>query len=86
MKTSYFDSLLARASAQNASDLHLIAGVPAAFRVNGEIILGDEDVLTDEQIKLMADSLLNEDQRETFEREWELCISLLHSLAGRVRV
>lgn len=86
MKTSYFDSLLARASAQNASDLHLIAGVPAAFRVNGEIILGDEDVLTDEQIRLMADSLLNEDQRETFEREWELCISLLHSHAGRVRV
>ena len=80
------DALLERAVEMNASDLHLIAGVPAAFRVNGEIILGDEDVLTDEQIKLMADSLLSEDQRETFEREWELCISLLHSLAGRVRV
>ena len=86
MRTSYFDSLLARASAQNASDLHLIAGVPASFRVNGEIILGDDDALTEEQITLMAYTLMNEDQRETFEREWELCISLLHHLAGRVRV
>ena len=33
----------------------------------------------------MADSLLNEQQKKKFEQEWELCISILHSVAGRVR-
>jgi twitching motility protein PilT len=33
----------------------------------------------------MADSLMNEPQRKKFEQEWELCISILHSVAGRVR-
>src|SRR5271155_150806 len=69
----------------DASDLHLVAGVPPAFRVNGEIIIADEDALTEEQITAMANSLLNEQQQKKFEQEWELCISLLHSVAGRVR-
>src|SRR5436190_15980869 len=33
----------------------------------------------------MAEGLLNEQQKRKFEQEWELCISLLHSVAGRVR-
>jgi twitching motility protein PilT len=70
----------------DASDLHLIAGVPPAFRVNGEIILADEDALTEEDITAMVNGLLNEQQRAKFEQDWELCISLLHSAAGRVRV
>ena len=70
----------------DASDLHLVAGVPPAFRVNGEIILADEDALTEEDITEMMNALLNEQQRAKFEQDWELCISLLHSAAGRVRV
>jgi twitching motility protein PilT len=31
-------------------------------------------------------SLLNEEQRAKFDRDWELCISLPHSAAGRIRV
>ena len=70
----------------DASDLHLVAGVPPAFRVNGEIILADEDALTEGDITEMMNGLLNEQQRAKFEQDWELCISLLHSAAGRVRV
>ena len=70
----------------DASDLHLVAGVPPAFRVNGEIILADDDALTEEDITEMMNGLLNEQQRAKFEQDWELCISLLHSAAGRVRV
>ena len=69
---------LSAANEFDASDLHLVAGVPPAFRVNGEIILADEDALTEEDITQMADSLLNEQQKKKFEQEWELCISLLH--------
>ena len=40
MSTPKLDQLLATAASLEASDLHLVAGVPPAFRVNGEIILG----------------------------------------------
>src|SRR5215469_3180871 len=86
MSTPKLDKYLNSANQFDASDLHLIVGVPPAFRVNGEIILADEDALTEEEITSMADSLMNEQQRAKFEREWEMCISLLHSVAGRVRV
>jgi len=86
MSTPKLDKFLNSANHIDASDLHLIAGVPPAFRVNGEIILADEDALTDVEITTMAGSLMNEQQRVKFEQEWELCISLLHSVAGRVRV
>src|SRR4051794_32336022 len=85
ISTSNFDRLLTAASEFDASDLHLVAGVPPAFRVNGEIILADEDALTEAEVQGVADCLLNEQQKRKFEQEWELCISLLHSVAGRVR-
>ena len=69
----------------DASDLHLVAGVPPAFRVNGEIILADEDALSEAELVAITDSLLNDHQKKKFEQEWELCISILHSAAGRVR-
>ena len=86
MSTPNLDRLLSAVNDFDASDLHLVAGVPPAFRVNGEIIIADEDALTEEEITAMADSLLNEQQKKKFEQEWELCISLLHSAAGRVRL
>src|SRR5688572_2701254 len=78
--------LLAAAIEIGASDLHLIVGVPPAFRINGEIIFSDSDQLTPEESTQMTLSLLNDEQREKFEREWELCITLPHSIAGRIRV
>src|SRR2546422_10317798 len=85
MAAANLDRLLSAASDFDASDLHLVAGVPPAFRVNGEIIIADEDTLTEQEITAMANSLLNEQQKKKFQEEWELCISLLHSVAGRVR-
>jgi twitching motility protein PilT len=85
MTCAMLDRLLAAADEFDASDLHLVAGVPPAYRVNGEIIIADEDVLRPEQIAEMTNTLLNPQQRAKFEQEWELCISLLHSRAGRVR-
>ena len=86
MSTAHLDRFLAVAKDFEASDLHLVVGVPPAFRVNGEIIIADEDALSQEQLTEMASSLLNEQQQRKFEQDWELCISLLHAVAGRVRV
>lgn len=85
MSDENLDRLLTAAKEFDGSDLHLVAGVPPAFRVNGEIIIADEDALTQEEISRMAGSLLNEQQRKKFEQEWELCISMRHKNAGRVR-
>jgi len=86
MMTSRLDPLLGMAREYEASDLHIIAGVPPSFRVNGEIILAPSDVLSEADAEEMALALMNESQRDTFEREWELCISLRHPVAGRVRI
>jgi twitching motility protein PilT len=82
MNTRLLDRLLAWAHENNASDLHLVAGVPPSFRVNGEIILADADALSEADNDAIAASLLNEAQREKLEREWELCVSLRHPIAA----
>lgn len=85
MNGSQLDYLISAAVDLRASDLHLIAGVPPAFRVNGDILLAEEDALTSEDTTGMCYSLLNQDQQEQFAREWELCISIPHQSAGRIR-
>src|SRR5262245_24322567 len=85
MSTDSLDRLLTAANDFDASDLHLVAGVPPAFRVNGEIIIADEDALTEAEVEKMEHSILKEQQRKKIEQEWALCISLLHKAAGRVR-
>jgi twitching motility protein PilT len=86
MNVPELDKLLAQAIRLDASDLHLIAGVPPAFRVNGDIVFADADAISPQAASDMAFALLNAEQRANFEREWELCISLPHPSAGRVRV
>ncbi len=86
MTDSHLNRLLEAASESEASDLHLVAGVPPAFRVNGEIILASEDALSVEALSAIADSVLNEQQRAKLDQDWELCISMHHDVGGRVRV
>jgi twitching motility protein PilT len=86
MSRSRFDQLILAALEREASDLHLVVGVPPAFRIAGEIILSDDDPLTMESVCGMAFPLLTAEQRETFDRDWELCVSIPHPEAGRVRL
>ncbi|HRI13736.1 MAG TPA: PilT/PilU family type 4a pilus ATPase [Verrucomicrobiota bacterium] len=82
----YLDRLLVEAHESGASDLHLIVGVPPAFRITGEIILANADALAGPDCHAMTESLLNPVQRRKLEQEWELCISIHHPTAGRIRV
>jgi twitching motility protein PilT len=79
------DAFIAAAVDLRASDLHLIAGVPPSFRVNGDILFADYDALTPEDTLGICNSLLSQEQRDSFSREWELCISMSHPSAGRIR-
>lgn len=86
MKELDLDLLLGSAKELNASDLHLVVGAPPAYRINGEIIVADEESITAEAAEATAMSLINEEQKRKFAEDWELCISLMHGEAGRVRV
>src|SRR3954464_14731378 len=85
MNGGHLDNLLAQAVDSRASDLHIIAGVPAAFRINGDIIFADEDALNAGEVTEMCFSLLSLEQRDQFDREWEICVSIPHKVAGRIR-
>ncbi len=86
MSTEHLDRLLATATDHEASDMHLVVGVPAAYRVNGDIVLAEEPPLSSEEIQQITHALTNEAQRQKFEQDWELCLSLFHAQAGRMRV
>ena len=85
MSSPELDAYLATALDLRASDLHIIAGVPPAFRVNGDILLADDDALSAEESAAICYSIMSEEQRAIFEKEWELCISIPHEIAGRIR-
>jgi twitching motility protein PilT len=79
------DAFISAAVDLGASDLHIIAGVPPSFRVNGEILFADHDALTADESREISYSLLTPEQRIEFDRDWELCVSVPHPAAGRIR-
>jgi len=78
--------LMKAARSKNASDLHLIAGVSPAMRINGEIILENLPPLEPAQLKQMVDEILNDDQKQHLQSTWELCFSLFDADRARARV
>lgn len=59
----------------DASDLHLTVGSPPAVRVDGKLMRLKYDVLTPEDTKKLAYSIMNEKQRLKFETSSELDLS-----------
>jgi twitching motility protein PilT len=78
--------ILALARRENASDIHIVANLPPTFRINSEIILADIAPLKREDTARLCYSLLNDEQKKTFERDWQLCCSLNDPKLGRFRV
>lgn len=82
----FIRSLIRVARAQNASDIHIIAGLPPAMRIHGSIVMMECEPLTRDQVKQISLSTLTDAQKKHLEEELELCFSLLDDSAGRVRV
>jgi twitching motility protein PilT len=60
---------------KKASDLHITAGVSPVFRVDGELIQSNHDILTMDMTQNLAYSILNDRQKKKFEMEYELDLS-----------
>ncbi len=79
-------SLLKLVIENNASDLHVTAGVPPSLRIDNEIKRLSMPAITPELMKAFANSILTTEQRETFERNKEIDFALSLKGAGRFRV
>ncbi len=71
---------------RNASDLHLVAGCPPAYRLYGNLhIANDMGAVSEEDLKLACVELLTEEQRRAFEHDRELDYALESPVFGRLR-
>src|SRR3989338_6193701 len=82
------NQLLEETVKKNASDLHISAGVPITIRIDGELQhMNSEKLLTAEQAKEFAKTIMTEEQFKTFQEELEIDFAyLLPKSTRRFRV
>jgi len=80
------DDLLRTTVERGASDLHLTVGLPPVLRINGTLVATEFARLSPEESKRLVYSILNDKQKEKFEKTWELDCSHGVRGFGRFRV
>lgn len=78
--------LLRQAAENDASDVHISVGVSPRFRVHGELIQTNFQKMTPSDTLEILLNLMTHDQREQFEEEGEIDLSVSIPQAGRYRV
>ena len=78
--------LLAFSVKQNASDLHLSAGVPPMIRVDGEMRKVNVPALTHKEVHTLIYDIMNDQQRKSYEEELETDFSFEIPDLARFRV
>ena len=78
--------LLAFTMQNNASDLHLSASNPPIIRVDGQLKRVKSDALTSDEIRAMLYSVMSEEQRAVYEKDYELDIAIAFGEKARFRV
>ncbi|MDD5005567.1 MAG: type IV pilus twitching motility protein PilT [Candidatus Omnitrophica bacterium] len=68
--------LLLHTIEKQASDLHLTENMPPLIRIDGRIIATSSHKLTRDDTKRLIYSVLSSDQKEKFEQDWELDLSI----------
>ncbi len=78
--------LLAFAMQNDASDIHLSATCQPIIRVSGELKRVKADALSSEDIRAMLYSVMSEEQRAVYERDFELDMAISFGDKARFRV
>lgn len=71
---------------KNASDIHIVVGLPPIFRVDGEIVVAKDQPVTPEVSRELAYECLNDDQKRKLDTEWQLCFSTTFGEKDRARI
>ncbi len=80
------DELLRITVERKASDLHLTVGLPPMLRLSGKLVPTEFNRLMPDDTKRLVYSILNDKQKEKFEKTWELDCSHGVRGFGRFRV
>ena len=80
------ETLLRTGRKHEASDIHVVVGLPPVFRVGGEIVVAKGDVVTAEAATALVHACLNEEQRQRLDVDWQLCFSTRFGERDRARV
>ena len=70
----------------DSSDLFITVGRAPSFRINGAVKPAGKAILTDEAVKELADSTMNEEQQKEFYQKKEMNLALCYPELGRFRV
>lgn len=79
-------SMLSAAMKMNASDLHLVSNLPPFIRIDGDIQSLSLQALSPDSLRTLIYDILTTEQRQKFEKEWQLCFSLNVQELGYFRV
>jgi twitching motility protein PilT len=80
------EKILKGARGHSASDVHLVRGLAPVLRINGELRPLEGPPLEKKDLDGLFDAVVNDQQRETFQQEWQLCFSRYFEGIGRFRV
>jgi twitching motility protein PilT len=84
---SILDRVLQAARQLGASDVHLKAGLPPIFRIKGDLrTVRDVPPLTRDVLQAFALGIMNERQRDIFERNWDVDLAYATNDGARYRV
>ncbi len=67
--TTEFEQMLTEAAHRKASDLHLVAGEPPVFRVQGEIVRSEQDPLSAADLRKIVHAAIGQQQADRLGKE-----------------
>jgi len=80
------DELLRETADLGASDLHLSAGLPPLMRIHGDLTRTEHPALSAAGVTALVNSIMSEEQRQTFQAEHEIDFACEVPGKGRFRV
>lgn len=80
------ETLLRSGRRHDASDIHVVVGMPPLFRLDGDILPAKGEPITPDAATALAFECLNDEQESRLKREWQLCFSTTFGERDRARV
>ncbi len=78
--------LLRSGRKHNASDIHVLVGMPPVLRIDGEIVVARGETISAAEARALALECLNDEQKRILESTWQLCFSTTFGDHDRARI